>query len=90
VIVYARAGQAVCRQDILTDQVHRWERRSADSGGKGHRLYDWAMHAVAVKEQDPTEGFAHTLLIRRSREMKSTRAGLPAKWSHTHTDSIYR
>ena len=38
-------GQALCCQDILTNRVHRWERRSAGAGSKGHRLHDWAMHA---------------------------------------------
>ena len=63
-------GQALYCQDILTGQIHRWERRSAGAGSKGHRRYDWAMHAVRVKEQDPAAGFAHTPLIRRSKDMK--------------------
>jgi len=66
-------------QDILTGQVHRWERRSAGAGSRGHRLYDWAMHAVRVQGQDPAEGFAHTLLIRRSKEMKQHK-GRPASY----------
>jgi len=72
-------GHPVCCQDILTDQIHRWERRSAGAGGKGHRLYDWAMHAVRVKGQDPADGFVHTLLIRRSKEMKRHK-GRPASF----------
>lgn len=63
-------GQALSCQDILTDRLHRWERRSAGAGSKGHRLYDWAMHEVRVKGQDPADGFAHTLLIRRSKDLK--------------------
>lgn len=63
-------GQALSCQDILTSQIHRWERRSAGAGSKGNRLYDWAMHAVRVKDQDPADGFAHTLLIRRSKDRK--------------------
>ena len=51
----------MCCQDILTGQVHRWERRSAGAGSKGHRLYDWAMHAVRVKGQDPADGFRYAL-----------------------------
>jgi SRSO17 transposase len=72
-------GHAVCCQDILTGQVHRWERRSAGAGSKGHRFYDWAMHAVRVKGQDPADGYGHTLLIRRSKEMKHHK-GRPASY----------
>jgi SRSO17 transposase len=72
-------GHAVCCQDILTDQVHRWERRSAGAGSKGHRLYDWAMHAVRVKGQTPADGYGHTLLIRRSKDMKHHK-GRPASY----------
>jgi SRSO17 transposase len=39
-----------------------WQRRSAGSGAKGHRLYDWAL--VDIDEPD-TPG-CHWLLIRRS------------------------
>ncbi|WP_245878077.1 IS701 family transposase [Streptosporangium subroseum] len=46
--------------------VGLWERRSCGAGTKGARLYDWAAVAVAVKDQLPTCGFAHTVLIRRS------------------------
>lgn len=49
-------GHAVCCQDILTGQIHRWERRSPGAGSKGHRLYDWAIHAVRVKDQDRPPG----------------------------------
>jgi len=70
-------GQALCCKDILTGRVHQWERRSAGAGSKGHRLYDWAMHAVTVKDQPPAEGYGHTLLIRRSKDMRK-RAGRPA------------
>lgn len=73
-------GQALCCQDILTGQVHRRERRSAGAGSKGHRLYDRAMHAVRVKGQDPAKGFAHTLLIRRSKDMKQQHQGRPAPY----------
>ena len=40
-----------------------WQRHSAGSGAKGHRLYDWAL--VDIDEPD-TPG-CHWLLIRRSR-----------------------
>ncbi|WP_211353685.1 transposase [Kutzneria buriramensis] len=59
-------GQASCCKDILTGRVLRWERRAVGGGGTGHWLYDWATHAVTVKEQPPTEGHGHALLIRRS------------------------
>jgi SRSO17 transposase len=67
-------GEALCCKDILRSGVRRWERRTAGAGSKGARLYDWAMHAVTVKEQLPAAGFGHTLLIRRSKEMR-TRTG---------------
>jgi SRSO17 transposase len=63
-------GKALCCQDVLRSGVHRWERRTAGAGSKGARFYDWSMHAVTVKEQPPAEGFGHTLLIRRSKEMR--------------------
>ncbi|WP_442912788.1 IS701 family transposase [Kutzneria sp. CA-103260] len=72
-------GKALCCKDILTGRAQRWERRSAGEGSKGARLYDWAMHAVRVKGQDPTDGFAHTLLIRRSKDMRR-RKGQPASY----------
>ena len=43
-----------------------WERRSCGKGTKGERYYDWAAVAVTVKDQPPSSGYAHTLLIRRS------------------------
>ncbi|MFC4898677.1 IS701 family transposase [Streptosporangium amethystogenes subsp. fukuiense] len=43
-----------------------WERRSCGNGSKGARVYDWTAVAVAVAEQAPAPGYAHTLLIRRS------------------------
>ncbi|WP_443078752.1 IS701 family transposase [Streptosporangium sp. NBC_01495] len=43
-----------------------WERRSCGAGVKGMRLYDWAAVAIALAEQQPADGYAHTLLIRRS------------------------
>ena len=72
-------GKALCCKDILTGRTHQWERRSAGEGSKGARLYDWAMHAVTVKEQAPAPGFGHTLLIRRSTRMKK-RKDRPASY----------
>jgi hypothetical protein len=43
-----------------------WERRSCGAGTKGERYYDWAAVAVTVNNQPPADGYAHTLLIRRS------------------------
>ncbi len=43
-----------------------WKRRSCGKGTKGERYYDWAAVAVTVKDQPPSSGYAHTLLIRRS------------------------
>lgn len=50
-----------------------WERRSAGNGSKGRRFYDWAAHTVAVKDQPPADGFAHTLLVRRATKPKTTK-----------------
>jgi SRSO17 transposase len=49
-----------------------WERRSCGNGSKGRRYYDWAAHVVTVKDQPPTDGFTHTLLIRCSTKPKTT------------------
>jgi SRSO17 transposase len=68
-------GQALRPDAILAQMGHQvgWERRSAGAGSKGQRYYDWAAHAVVVKGQPPAEGFAHTLLIRRSTRKKVTK-----------------
>ena len=50
-----------------------WERRSQGDGTKGTRTYDWSFHHVHVKDQMPSVGFEHTLLIRRSKEKKVTK-----------------
>lgn len=42
------------------------ERRSLGAGAKGERLYDWTAISVTVKDEDPAEGFAHWLVLRRS------------------------
>ena len=49
----------------------RWTPRCGSAalcgaGTKGERFYDWAAVAVTVAGQPPAEGYAHTLLIRRS------------------------
>ena len=48
---------------ITPDQ---WERRSCGQGTKGIRYYDWAAIATRVKDQTPSTGMTHTLIIRRS------------------------
>ncbi|OHV28744.1 transposase, partial [Parafrankia soli] len=53
------------------DRVHAglpvgvFERRSCGDGAKGAR-YDWAAVPVTVADQPPADGYAHTLLIRKS------------------------
>src|SRR5690242_14194155 len=63
----AAAGGAT-RPDQVLAKVPKtvWERRSCGAGTKGERFYDWAAVAVTVKDQPPADGYAHTLLIRRS------------------------
>jgi SRSO17 transposase len=72
-------GETLSCKDVLRSGVHRWERRAAGEGSKGTRLYDWSTHAVTVKEQLPADGFGHTLLIRRSKDMKK-RTGRPSSY----------
>jgi SRSO17 transposase len=72
-------GEAL-RPDDLLRRTRGWERRSAGSGSKGQRWYDWAIHAVTVKNQPPAPGFTHTLLIRRATTPSVTQK---------HPDGIY-
>jgi SRSO17 transposase len=68
-------GEAL-RPDVLladTDESS-FERRSCGHGSKGERYWDFAAHAVTVKDQPPADGFAHTLLIRRATRPKVTKA----------------
>ncbi|MFE1771588.1 IS701 family transposase [Streptomyces sp. NPDC059008] len=63
------AGRStVKRADGLLTRItgQRWERRSCGEGSKGQRFYDWALFEVNVKDDHPADGFAHSLLIRRS------------------------
>lgn len=63
------------------DRLHRvlpagvWERWSLGAGSKGERAYDWARVAVHVKEQCATDGFEHSLLIRKSKQPVRGRTG---------------
>jgi SRSO17 transposase len=53
------------RVDALADQLpgRAWKRLSAGQGAKGERLYDWTRMPWAE-----SEGWQHTLLVRRSLE----------------------
>lgn len=53
----------------------RWERRSQGEGSKGQRYYDWAFFEVALPGQEPADGFAHHLLVRRSTQKKQLAGG---------------
>ncbi|MFD5065769.1 IS701 family transposase [Streptomyces sp. NPDC058394] len=60
---------AVKRADDLLHYAKardRWERRSLGNGAKGERLYDFNAFDVTVTGEDPAEGFAHWLVMRRS------------------------
>jgi SRSO17 transposase len=63
--------------DLLHDAIARnqWERRSQGEGSKGQRYYDWAWFEVALPGQQPADGFAHHLLIRRSTDKKQLAGG---------------
>ena len=69
-------GGATRPDKVLRAGGHIWERRSAGSGTKGTRTYDWAILQVTVKDQAPAHGYAHHLLIRRSKELRR-RKGQP-------------
>jgi SRSO17 transposase len=57
---------------LVRDQ---WERRSQGEGSKGQRYYDWAWFEVTLPGQEPADGFAHHLLIRRSTQKKQLAGG---------------
>jgi SRSO17 transposase len=60
-------GQATRPDRVLTGlNTAHWERRSCGEGTKGARYYDWASIAVTVKNQPPSHGLTHILLVRRS------------------------
>lgn len=44
----------------------QWERRSCGDGAKGERLYAWTAFAVKAKDENPADGHAHWLVLRRS------------------------
>ncbi|WP_327027288.1 IS701 family transposase [Micromonospora sp. NBC_01739] len=43
-----------------------WQRRSAGTGSKGPRFYDWAWLDDVCTDADPDDGGRHSLLIRRN------------------------
>jgi SRSO17 transposase len=43
-----------------------WQRRSAGTGSKGERLYDWAWLDEVCTDADPDDDGRHSLLIRRN------------------------
>jgi SRSO17 transposase len=63
---------AITRADDLLPRVAEgeWQRRSCGEGSKGQRFYDWALVGFGgnlhVSDETPADGYAHTLLIRRS------------------------
>jgi SRSO17 transposase len=63
---------AITRADDLLSRLAEgdWQRRSCGEGSKGGRYYDWALIALGgnlqVTDETPADGFAHTMLIRRS------------------------
>jgi SRSO17 transposase len=63
---------AITRADDLPARLADgdWQRRSCGEGSKGGRYYDWALIGLGgnlhVTDETPADGFAHTLLIRRS------------------------
>ncbi|MFD7057263.1 transposase [Streptomyces mirabilis] len=66
----AQAGDLL-HYAIMRDQ---WERRSQGKGSK-QRYYDWAWFDVVLPGQEPADGFAHHLLIRRSTRKKQLAGG---------------
>jgi SRSO17 transposase len=56
-----------------------WQRRSQGAGSKGMRTWDWAWCAAVVPDEEPRPGFAHHLLIRRSKNKIQAKDGT---WAH--------
>ncbi|MFD9511230.1 hypothetical protein [Streptomyces mirabilis] len=52
----------------------QWERRSCGDGAKGEQLYDWTAFAVKVKDENPADGDAHWLVLRRRGDHRLTLA----------------
>lgn len=68
----APGAVAITRADQVLSRIadHEWQRRSCGAGSKGERFYDWATLRLGgnlvAGDETPADGFAHTLLIRRS------------------------
>jgi SRSO17 transposase len=68
----ATGTDPITRADQLLTRIadSDWQRRSCGEGSKGARFYDWAMIRLGgnlhVSDETPADGFAHTLLVRRS------------------------
>jgi SRSO17 transposase len=75
-----RGGSSRVDALLAETDPQAFEQRSAGTGSKGLRYYDWAAHAVTVKGQPPASGFTHTLLIRRA---------ITPKVTAKHPDGIY-
>ncbi|ASW56840.1 hypothetical protein CIK06_25800 [Plantactinospora sp. KBS50] len=63
---------AITRADDLLSRLSDgdWQRRSCGADSTGQRFYDWALVQLGgnlrVSDETPTDGYAHTLLLRRS------------------------
>lgn len=61
-------GKARCRADQIAAGLPAtaWQRRSAGTGSKGPRLYDWAWLDEVTTDTDPGDHGRHSLLIRKN------------------------
>ncbi|WP_141725474.1 IS701 family transposase [Micromonospora pallida] len=61
-------GKVKVRADRIAAELpaSAWQRRSAGTGSKGPRYYDWAWLDQVTTDADPDDGGRHSLLIRRN------------------------
>jgi SRSO17 transposase len=61
-------GKTRSRADLIAAGLPAtaWHRRSAGTGSKGPRLYDWAWLDEVTTDSDPDDGGRHSILIRRN------------------------
>ncbi|SCL39275.1 SRSO17 transposase [Micromonospora pallida] len=61
-------GKVKARADRIAAELpaSAWQRRSAGTGSKGPRYYDWAWLDQVTTDADPDDGGRHSLLIRRN------------------------
>ncbi|MET7881179.1 hypothetical protein ABZS52_30135 [Micromonospora profundi] len=61
-------GKARRRADLIAAGLPAtaWQRRSAGTGSKGPRLYDWACLDEVTTDTDPGDHGKHSLLIRKN------------------------